>query len=204
MSDFERVLPTHRLVQIHHDDSLQAIADREMGDANRWPELVWLNSLKHPYLTDDPGQATKHVLLSGTYIRVPAPVGINAADSNRGQVFERDCRMTDKLLQVGEGGDLDVASGADNLRQQLQHRVSTPRGQATRHPDYGCLIWRLLGTVNGPVAGFLGSEYVKSALKADYRVSSVTSSTAEVIGDRISITAQAKAIEGSVVDVVTG
>lgn len=202
MSDFERPLPTYRLIETHWDDDLQAVAHREMGDANRWPELVWLNELVHPYITQDERRVGPGVILAGGLLKVPAPVGFTTGDAERGQVYERDCQMRGRLLVDDGSGDLAIFAGADNLRQQLQHAVSTPRGQARRHPDYGCLVWRLLGRVNGPTAGRLGAEYVKATLKADYRVSRVDFSTAEVSGDAIRITARAVAIEGGIVDLV--
>lgn len=203
MSEFERPLPSYRLAETHHGDDLQAVANREMGDENRWPELVWINALTYPYITDDPLMAGPGVLLSGALIKVPAPAGVWTDDADRGQVYERDAAMVNRMLVADAGGDLAVVAGADNLRQQLKHRIDTPRGQARRHPEYGCMVWRLQGTVNGPTAGKLGAEYVKSALLADYRVSSVESATAEVSGDAVRITAKAKAIEGGVVDLVS-
>lgn len=203
MSEFERPLPSYRLAETHHGDDLQAIAHREMGDANRWPELVWINSLTWPYITNDERRVEPGVLLAGQFIKVPAPTGVWTDDADRGQVYERDAAMVNKRLVVGEGGDLSVVAGADNLRQQIKHRIDTPRGQARRHPEYGCLVWRLKGTVNGPTAGMLGAEYVKAALLADYRVASVDSASAEVQGDVIRITARARPIEGGVVDLLT-
>lgn len=203
MSEFERPLPSYRLAETHHGDDLQAIAHREMGDANRWPELVWINSLTWPYVTDDERLVGPGVLLSGQFIKVPAPAGVWTDDADRGQVYERDAAMVSRRLVVAEDGDLAVVAGADNLRQQLKHRIDTPRGQARRHPEYGCLIWRLQGTVNGPTAGALGAEYVKATLLADYRVASVDTASAEVSGDAIRITARARAIEGSVVDLLS-
>ncbi|MNN67082.1 hypothetical protein D3C81_1826980 [compost metagenome] len=49
----------------------------------------------------------------------------------------------------------------------------------------------------------LGAEYVKSALRADYRVASVPSASAEVSGDAIRITATAEAIAGGSVDLMS-
>lgn len=201
MSDFERQLPGFRLVETHWNDDLQAVAAREMGDANRWPELVWLNALVPPYVTNDERRLAPGVVLAGSFLKVPAPVPVFTDDAERGQVYERDCAMNERLLLDDGAGDLAIVSGSANLRQQLQHAVSTPRGQARRHPLYGCLVWRLQGTVNGPTAGRLGAEYVKSTLLADYRVSSVESSQAEITGDAIRITARAIAIEGGAVDV---
>lgn len=203
MSDFERELPSYRLAETHRGDDLQAIAAREMGDANRWPELVWINLLRFPFITDDERVAGPGVLLSGALIKVPAPAGVWTDEAETGQVYERDAAIAGRRLVADGNGDLSVVSGLDNLRQQLQHRIDTPRGQARRHPDYGCLVWRLLGAVNGPTAGAMGAEYIKSTLLADYRVSEVESATAEVSGDLIRVTARAQAIEGGSVDLLS-
>lgn len=200
MNDFERLEPNYRLVATQYGDDLQSVALREMGDANRWPELVWLNKLSHPYLTDDPLQVSPTVKLNGSLLKVPAPVGVYSEDAETGQVYERDCELVDKLLTVDASGDFSVLSGTKNLKQQLTHRIITPRGQARRHANYGCLVWRLLGKVTGPAGGMLGAQYVKSALEADYRVDSVPNSTATVVGDATRVTAEALAIEGDRVD----
>ncbi len=202
MSEFERKLPPVRLAATHHGDTLQTFADREMGDANRWPELVWINSLTFPYLTDDPERVAPGVLLAGSYLKVPAPVGVFTDSGADGRVYGRDCRLTNKVLSTDDGGDLSVTSGVENLKQQLTHGIVTPRGQAIRHPAYGCMVWRLFGTVNGPTAGKLGAEYVKASLKSDYRVSRVDKSVAEVTADQLRVTARAVSINGSSIDVV--
>lgn len=201
MNEFERLEPSYRLAETYFGDDLQAVSARELGDANRWAELVWLNNLRHPYLTDDALLANESVRLNGTLIKIPAPVGVYTDDASRGQVYEKDCILTNKLLSVNAGGDLAVASGVKNLTQQLKHRIDTPKGQARRHPDYGCLVWRLKGSVTGPTAETLGSEYVKSTLIADYRVSSVVSSSAITNGDAIMITAKVESIEGAGIDI---
>lgn len=204
MSDFERQLPAFRLVETHHGDDLQSVAARELGDANRWAELVWINGLVHPYITDDEARVTDGVLLSGQFIKVPAAAGVYTDAAQKGQVYERDCAMVGRQLQDDGAGDFAILTGVDNLRQQLQHRIDTPRGQARRHPEYGCLIYRLLGKINGPTASMLGGQYVKSAAEADYRVKSVDYAKATVVGDSVKIEARAIAIEGGAVDIVKG
>lgn len=201
MAEFEREMPSYRLAETHAGDTLQRVAAREMGDANRWPELVWINNLTSPYLTDTPAEASDTVLLTGSMIRIPAPTGVNTDATERAQVYERDCKMVKRRLTDDGNGDFAVVSGTDNLTQQLKHRIVTPRGQLVRHPEYGCLVWLLQGKVTGPAANLLGAQYVKAALQADYRVSSVTSSTAEVDGDATRITATAEAIAGGKVDI---
>lgn len=200
MSQFERDLPAYRLAQTNRGDTLQTVAGRELGDANRWPELIWLNKLVHPYLTDDEAQAGEHVLLTGQLIMVPSASGTYTDSAETGQVYERDCQLVGKMLLDDGNGDFAVVAGVDNFTQQIKHRIDTPRGQAARHPEYGCLVWSLQGSVNGPIAGQLGAEYVKSALMADYRVASVPNCTATVTGDQVRITATAEGIDGAAVD----
>jgi phage baseplate assembly protein W len=202
LSEFERPRPNYRLVQTNWGDDLSSVANRELGDANRWPELIWLNELVPPYITNEASAVINGVILAGELIKVPSALGVYAESDTNGQVYERDCFLVNKLLQVDEFGDFAIVSGVDNLKQQLTHAINTPRGQLRRHPDYGCLIWRLQGTVNGPTAGILGAKYVKSTLLADYRISSVESASSDVDGDRVNITATAKAIEGSYIDIV--
>ncbi len=201
MAEFEREMPSYRLAETHAGDTLPRVAAREMGDANRWPELVWINNLTSPYLTDTPAEASDTVLLTGSMIRIPAPTGVNTDATERAQVYERDCKMVKRRLTDDGNGDFAVVAGTDNLTQQLKHRIVTPRGQLVRHAEYGCLVWLLQGKVTGPAANLLGAQYVKAALQADYRVSSVTSSTAEVDGDATRITATAEAIAGGKVDI---
>lgn len=204
MKEFERELPSFRLAETHRGDDLQAVATREMGDANRWPELVWINSLIYPYLTDDESQSSSRVLLTGALIRIPSATPTPVDEPERAQVFGRDLILQGKRLVIGDDGDFEVVSGVKNLTQQLRHAIDTPRGQLTRHPGYGCLVWALHGTVQGPTAQLLGAEYVKATLAADYRVHSVRSSVATTAGDALIITATAEAIDGGSIDVVGG
>lgn len=195
-------MPSFRLAETEWNDDLQKVAAREMGDANRWPELVWLNGLTFPYITNVDGLVSATVLLAGSLIKVPAPTGVFTDQTERGQVYERDVALVGRKLQDDGNGDFAIVTGADNLRQQLSHRLATPRGQATRHPEYGSLHHRLLGTKNGAAATLLGADYVKAALGADYRVARVDDATVEVSGDAVRITARAVAIEGGVVDLL--
>lgn len=201
MSLFQQPLPNCRLAQTHWNDDLPSVAARELGDANRWPDLVWVNNLVPPYIVNLDAQVRPGVIKAGSLIKVPAPAGFATEPQQANDVYGRDCEMQAKMLAADADGDLAVLSGVDNLRQQLEHAITTPTGQASRHPDYGCMVWLLQGQVNGPIAAMLGQGYVSATLAADYRVSSVESATAEADGDVLRISARAVAIEGAVVDV---
>ncbi|EDY2030046.1 hypothetical protein GTB64_004488 [Salmonella enterica] len=203
MAEFETALPQYRLAQTQYGDTLQSVAARELGDENRWIELVWLNDLLTPYLTDDETQATSRCLLTGTLIRVPSTQGfdeLTRSQTEPGQIYERDIKMTNRRLTLNANGDIDVIAGYKNLTQQLRHRLNTPMGQLKRHPLYGCRVHELKGKVQGPLLTTLSAQYVKTAIKAEYRIARVVSTVAEAQGDRVLVQAIGEAIAGDKLD----
>ncbi len=202
MSDLRRPVYGYRFVEVLHGDTLQAIAARELGDASRWAEIVSYNDLKPPYLTGDTLQVTHGVVLYGSLIRLPASAPVISSTNDPDKVFERDVRLTAGRLGVTEGGDIDVVSGVANLKQALQHRVDTDRGELIYHAqEYGSLVRRLVGAVNGPTAGLLAAEYAKAAVLTDPRISAVTSASAEMSGDVITVSVEAQPVVGRPVEV---
>jgi phage baseplate assembly protein W len=203
MAEFDANMPAYRLANTHYGDTLQDVAARELGDENRWVELIWLNDLLTPYLTDDPTKATSRCVLNGSLIRVPATQDIGAitrSQTEPGQIYERDICMTNRRLTLDETGDIDVVGGYKNLTQQLRHRINTPVGQLRRHPDYGCRVHELKGKVQGPLLTHLSGQYVKTAIKAEYRIARVISVESTSEGDRVNVMAVGEAIAGDKVD----
>ncbi|EIP9220980.1 hypothetical protein LT875_002426 [Salmonella enterica] len=203
MSDFTVPMPDYRMAKTNYADTLQNVAMRELGDENRWVELVWLNNLVWPYITDDPAAAGERVILSGQLIRVPAPAGVLKLTRDLeepGQIYERDIKMKNRRVVLDETGDIAVVAGVKNLSQQLRHRINTPTGQLRRHPQYGCRIHELRGKVNGPLAAHLGAQYLKVAIKSEYRIASVKNVSASSEGDVIRAEATGEAIAGDSID----
>lgn len=192
---FERNLAGYRYAATNFGDDLPSVALRELGDANRWQELAWINDLLPPYLTDDKGRATDRILLTGSMIMIPSS-GRQAYGRTDAEVYLADAVLVDGMLQVDRNGDLGVVSGRANLKQQLLHRLNTPIAQLTRHPRYGCDVHRLRGVVGGPTAAALGADYVRTALESDFRVSDVTRAIASIAGDVTRISAEAIPITG--------
>lgn len=192
----QRPVEGHRFAQTRHNDSMQLIAARELGDASRWAELVAFNDLVPPFITNDPSEQAPGVLLAGQLVRIPAAVVTVSAGVDADRVFERDVALVSGQLGASDGGDLLVAAGLDNLRQAVRHRLETERGDLIFHPQYGSLLRRIIGSVNGPTAGLLAAGYAKAAVLSDPRISSVLSSEASVVGDVINVTVVAEPIVG--------
>lgn len=198
MSQFNEPLLGYRQVSVLHGDTLQRLALRELGDASAWASLAHINGLVPPYLSDS---ASPGVLAYGDQLIVPSATAEFSRTTDADDVFERDVLLQDGQIQVNESGDLSTVSGLDNLRQALSHRVRTAPGELIFHPEYRCLIARVIGTVNGASLSLLSGQYVRAALEADPRVSSVSRATAQFAGDTIIIEAEAVPIAGRGVSV---
>lgn len=74
-----------------------------------------------------------------------------------------------------EGVDLDVATGADALRQALVLRLLTPEGSLASlgHVGYGSRLHELIGELNTPATRQLARSYTLRSLTADRRVEEV-------------------------------
>lgn len=199
-TEFDRELYGYRHVEVRRGDTLQKIAARELGNANRWYELITINGLLPPFVSDTP--AGDRVAVAGQMIMVPAPTRPAGGNTDPENVFEADMSLNRGRLEV-ENGDFKVVTGRSNLRQALRHRVDTERGELLYHRDYGSLVKRMLGAVNGPTAALLSAQYAKAAVAADPRIQRIRSATAETVGDTTRISVVAEPISGNAVEVET-
>lgn len=191
---FDKPLNGYRFVDSQFGDTLQKIAARELGDAARWGDLIAFNNLIPPYLTDDPAQVKRGVLLTGSQILVPAGAPVISSTSDPNLVFQIDLQLLPAagtgavggLLQVADG-DFAVISGRANFKQVLRNRVETERGELIFHMEYGSFCRRLIGVGNGPTTALLVGEYAKASLRVDDRVSDVDKAIATVTGDKIEL-----------------
>ena len=73
--------------------------------------------------------------------------------------------------------DLAVVSSVDNLEQALLLRFLTHTGELAvlGHPDYGCLLFTLIGELNNDSNRDLAKLYTLEALQAEPRVKEVAS-----------------------------
>jgi len=189
-------IPNIRIVEVQAWDNLRSIALRELGHSGRWTELVLLNKLKSPYIAL---QASSGVLAFGDNIKVPSPGSMISADSDPAYVYGTDALVTGGKLVIANG-DLAPVSGEKNLLQAIKNHVTVSKKSLGFHPRYGCLVHDVLGVVSGPTAGQLSAFYVQSSILEDLRIDKVTSSTAEIAGDSIKVTAEIVPVAGRQID----
>lgn len=197
-----KILPGFRFAEIRYNDTLQAIAARELQDASRWPELVAINELVYPYLTGDTALASNSVKLFGQFILIPASTAQASATADPEAVYGVDIALNNGRLSLA-GGGVATVGGRANLRQALGNAIETDSGELLYHPNYGCKVRELLGAVNGPTAGLLAAKYVKATILSDDRIDHVISSDAAISGDVTAITAKAVPVSGKPIDLST-
>ena len=73
-------------------------------------------------------------------------------------------------LAVSPTGDLVTVNGRDCLLQDIRDRLGTIPGDLFAHPEWGCSISRLLGTLDTPLNRALAIRYIRHALESDPRV----------------------------------
>ena len=89
--------------------------------------------------------------------------------------------VQDEERRIGAGGriarlrDLTLSSDLDNLRQAIEIRLLTPKGElaALGHADYGSRLPDLIGTPNTETARNLAKLYVIEALKQEPRIQKI-------------------------------
>jgi len=192
-----------RVVKTHNGDTLHTIALRELGDAKLWQKLIDYNGLVPPYITDNPANAGPGVILTGGSIKVPAPAPVTTSTTNPDDLFLTDIQLTAGRIIANSGGDVATVTGYANLNQALSNRLNTPRGRLMMHPKYGSLHQRMKGVANGPTQGVLTANYARGAVKADPRVSSIVSASAQITGDATEISIVAQPISGGPTTTVT-
>ena len=188
-----KTLPGYRVVRTFRGDTLQRVAERETGDPAQWYDLIELNGLRPPYLTDDPAQVSAGVLLAGGSLRVPANEVVLVQGETDDDLFGTDCRLSKGEMPV-ENGDFALIAGVDNLVQALRHLVVTEPGELVFHPRYGCGVRPYLGAANTRANGLVAGSLVKRAVHADPRIHSVREATVEMSGDLLRIEVRAEAI----------
>lgn len=202
---FTKRITGYRAVSILVGDTLQRIAERELGSAAQWPDLVYLNDLEPPWLVDDPALVRPGVKLAGQDVLLvpsvaPPATGVSRAPS----VFGTDCFLRRRQIGPDAAGDIETVSEVANLKQALELRLGTKPGELLWHADYGCRAYTLLGRGATPVVNRLAAAFVAAAINADPRVARAEDTTATTLGDLLSCASVAVAVNGKRVPVGLG
>lgn len=181
-----RRYPGYRMVRILVGDTLPRLALRELGSADRWPELADVNELRAPFIVGVGAPVTANTRRPGDTIKVPSTRAYWIGSGDEEDLYGRDVALVDRRL-VAEGGDFGLARGRGNLHQALTHRVQTRPTELLRHPKYGCHVHVVLGEKVRGLSAALGQGFVVRALRAEPRIRTVLRADVEPEGDILRI-----------------
>lgn len=194
-------MPRFKQHIIVYGETPQIIAEREMGDVNKWVDLVKFNNLRYPYIVDTPEERAKdlsHLVTIGNKIIIPKEKTLDDIDTTKlpkrdrnlleqivlGTDIKIDSYMKtinahgaeDEIIEMtGNGkGDLELAKGYDNIKQLLLLRLLTPKGSLPLHPDYGSDIQSIIGERNNLNTADKLNDIIQDCLETDYRIKSAT------------------------------
>jgi hypothetical protein len=129
-------------------DNIQTIALRELGDVDKFKEIVILNNLKPPYISAAGGPG---VLKPGQRILIPSAKVANASSVVKSQRYNITSEMQQAEIDLGvdlrinddsdliftNTKDLDLVAGVDNMVQAIGIKLLLEQGGLKRHPFIG-------------------------------------------------------------------
>lgn len=196
---------------IKQGDTLQLIAQNELGDLSRWPELASYNSLSYPYIVNS-GSRDSRIRSAGEEITIPLDAdlstlnvdGINATDSKTITAYALGVDLslmsesdnfiqrgtTDELVSLSAGGKgIHTVGGYDNLKQALLMRLNTQKGSLPLHPEYGIDLSQIIGKRNSVATVNKLKVMVEQSLRYDGRVGSASVTAYKVSGEEVTLSA---------------
>ena len=164
-----------------------------------WTEIVSINGLVYPYIDTDLFY-NEHELLDsvakvGSALAIPTEgLQIPNKTNNSSKEIEKyafGCDLDLYSIEQAEHkavnleiqgqlcdnkeGDLKLAEGIDNLKQQLITRLGTPKGALLLHPEYGSNLLDYIGKRTTEEMLTEVSLEVQECLLSDFRVQGVES-----------------------------
>lgn len=156
VSDFNnsinlKSLPSVRQYILGSNETLERIAQKELGDHNRWPEIVEINDLKYPFITDDIQSEELNVSKPGSILLIPDVLQRGFSNAPKGKEINAikdldeiqrslgvDIKVTPEFdLALGNNGDLQIVAGAENMAQATFLKLVYEKGDVLNAPEIG-------------------------------------------------------------------
>jgi phage baseplate assembly protein W len=175
---------------IVNGETLQSIATKYLGTADKALEIAVLNDLDYPFIVNIGQTASSglNVKTAGDVILVPLMADsvsdLNDVYSDLDSInMGTDLQLVENTTNLSSysGGefatslyhDLQTVSGIDTLSQDLLHRLLTPYGSLPHHPTYGSTFLTIVGKKNDTDWRQKASIELSRTFRSDPRVSDV-------------------------------
>jgi phage baseplate assembly protein W len=188
---------------VRYGDTIQGIAQQQLGDMSLWVELAKFNNLRYPYIVDtveEKMENPNHLVTIGDTLLVKVSEDVQSnliQELRRTNEYDREelfalalgkdiniLPMPKDISSPGQGseilemkgnsrGKIATVRGIENLKQSLFIRLITPKGSYVGHPLYGSNINMYLGMKNTEENAALIDLEIERTLRTDSRVTSV-------------------------------
>jgi len=98
------------------------------------------------------------------------------AEERMGQDILMDIGINDDVL-ISSTSDFKIAFGTTNLAQAVVNRLRTAVGELELHPDYGCRLATLIGTIANEFTLNLARQHIREALLQEPRIKTINKIT---------------------------
>lgn len=170
-------------VKLQKGITLERLAQQELGDSTRWGEIVEVNNLKAPYISDDPQESRDGVLKAGSNILIPIPLqnGFSQVPVGKENKLTKGMSELEKSLGTDlkinkdfdlvltSSGDLELVAGAENMAQGTLLKLSYEPGEVMLYPELGSGL--VVGTKFPPIEEI--KDRVTNSLLQDNRIERV-------------------------------
>lgn len=166
----DRVSVPVKIVTVLKDESINSIAARELGSADKAIMILDFNGLTYDDIQGDDWH--------GTQLKIPytSPADAEQFDSNFVLDSHAGIEALGKDLPnelISEDGDLKVLDYTDTFGQSLNNIILTPYGSIPEQPEYGCRILQLNKRMIPAVVSESMAVEIARALKSNPRVSEI-------------------------------
>ena len=189
---------------ISQGETIQSIAQLEIGDINSWRDIVVQNDLQYPYIVDTTAEKLtniEHLVTWGDKLIIPIVTSLlNDIDPNKlskkdqefilSVALGRDLNTlanpkelnkygtSDELVALSDNlkGDVDTVYGVDNVKQSTIMRLSTARGSLLLHAEYGSDLHLLFKKATYEQMQVISIEIIRTVL-SDTRITTCTLNT---------------------------
>ena len=190
-----------RVEAIRPGEDIVGFALRTTGAPEAWKQIVSLNGLAPPFVSDAGLPGT---VRPGNELMVPGNVsGSNARplDSQMmARIYGRDLLLKDRDL-VWQGDDLGLVSGVDNVVQSLNIRLTTPKGSNLLYPWLGLPV-RIGDALDLATYGRFSREFAAQVLSDD-RVDKIEDLDVQDMSDGVRATASVVLKDGTKLEAAT-
>ncbi len=190
---------------VNGGDNIRKLAKRLLGSSGKWKQLVIVNNLKPPYISES-GDGVD-VLRPGDFIKFPSfspkdqtgvaqtSTGKRKTLSETEEAFGRDIKISIPSSSIGtnvfdfadgESGDLETIEGLDNMAQAVRIKFETERGELPLHRTFGIKL--PIGIKFAGASSFIEFQIgARASILADRRISDIGSFSVTAEGNTMRI-----------------